>query len=130
VPNALVATALALAVIFGAWFAFHPTVNEKEGPLVPTKNGGVERKHVTRTFVDANGKAVILVLLFPIACCGYALAMRTTVAAAAAGAAIVAFSLITTLFFWTDAAYYLICAVLMLIPAALVEMGVVEGEPV
>jgi hypothetical protein len=127
-PNALVAAALALAVLVSAWFAFHPTVTEKEGHLVPTKSGGVENRRETRTFVDANGKIVILVLLLPIALCGAALAARTTSAAAAAGAVIVGFALITTLFFWTGAAYYLPSALLMLIAAALVEMGIVEGE--
>ena len=127
-PNALVATALVLAVLLGAWFSFHPTITEKKGHLVPTKNGGIENRRETRSFVDANGKAVILVLLYPIALCGYALWRRTTQAALVAGGGIVAFSLISTLFFWTGAAYYLVCALLMLIPAALVEMGVVEGE--
>ncbi len=126
--NGLVAAALALAVVMSTWFAFHPTVKEREGPLVPTKNGGVARQLETKTFIDANGPGVILVLLFPIAMCGYALLARTTAAAAAAGAGIVAFSLILTLFFWTDAAYYLLCAALLLVPAALVEMGVIEGE--
>lgn len=127
-PNALVRAALVLAVLVSAWFAFHPTVTEKEGHLVPTKNGGVENRRETRTFVDANGKIVILVLLLPIALCGAAVVQRTTVAAATGGAIIVGFSLITTLFFWTGAAYYLPSAMLMLIPAALVEMGVLEGE--
>jgi hypothetical protein len=128
VANGLVATALALAVVMSAWFAFHPTVNQKTGPLVPAENGTVVRKLDKKTFIDANGPGVILVLLFPIALCGYALFARTTAAATAAGAGIVAFSLILTLFFWTDAAYYLICAALLLIPAGLVETGVIEGE--
>lgn len=127
-PNALVATALVLALAVSAWFAFHPTVTEKEGELVPTESGGIVNERETRTFVDANGKLVILVLLLPIALCGAALASRTTSAATAAGAILVGFSLITTLFFWTDAAYYLPSAFLMLIAAGLVELGIVEGE--
>lgn len=125
--NGLVAAALALALLVSAWFAFHPTVTEKEGHLVPTKSGGVERVREKRTLVDAHGKAVILVLLLPIGLCGAALALRTTTAAAAAGAALVGFSLIGT-FLWTGAAYYVPSALLVLLGAALVELGIVEGE--
>jgi len=59
--------------------------------------------------------------------CGAALAARTTTAATAAGAALVGFVLIAA-FFWTDVALYLPSALLMLIAAGLVELGVVEGE--
>jgi hypothetical protein len=127
VPNALVATALVLAVIVSGWFAFKPTVTEKEGELRPTESGGVERVREKRTFVDANGKVVILVLLIPIGLCGAAMAMRTTGSATAAGAALVGFSLIGALF-WTGAAFYLPSALLMLLGAGLVELGIVEGE--
>lgn len=126
-PNALVAAALVLAVLVSAWFSFHPTVTEKEGELVPTKSGGIENKRETRTFVAAHGKVVILLLLLPIVLCGAALAARTTTAATAAGAALVGFVLIAA-FFWTDVALYLPSALLMLIAAGLVELGVVEGE--
>lgn len=126
-PNALVAIALALAVIVSAWFAFKPTVTEKEGELRPTRSGGVERVREKRTFVDAHGKVVILVLLVPIGLCGAAAAMRTTGSATAAGAALVGFSLIGTLF-WTGAAFYLPSALLMLLGAGLVELGIVEGD--
>lgn len=119
--------ALALAVLISAWFAFHPTVTETNGPLVPTKDGGVERRLDKKTFVDANGKVVILVLLIPIALCGYALAARTTSATALASAILVGFALIGT-FFWTGAAYYLFSALLMLFAAGGVELGLLEGE--
>lgn len=114
-------------MLVSAWFAFQPTVTEKEGELVPTKSGSIERKREELTFVDANGKAVILVLLVPIALCGAALVRRTTSAATAAGAILVGFALITT-FFWTGAAYYLPSALLMLVTAGLVEFGILEGE--
>lgn len=126
-PNALVAAALVVAVLVSAWFAFQPTVTEKEGELVPTKSGGIERKREERTFVDANGKVVILVLLLPIALCGVALASRTTTAATAAGAILIGFALIATIF-WTGATYYIPSALLMLIAAGLVEFGILEGE--
>ena len=125
-PNALVTAALVLAVLVSAWFAFNPTVTEKEGELVTTESGKVINEREELTFVDANGKAVILVLLVPIALCGAAVASRTTSAATAAGAALVAFSLIGTLF-WSGAAYYIPSALLMLIAAGLVELGVLEG---
>jgi len=127
VPNALVALALALAVLVSGWFAFKPTVTEKEGELVPTKSGGVERQREKRTFVDAHGKVVIIILLAPIALCGWAAGARTTASATAAGAALVAFGLIGTIF-WTGAAYYIPSALLMLIGAGLVELGIVEGD--
>lgn len=126
-PNALVATALVLAVLVSAWFAFKPTVTEKEGQLVPTESGDVINKREKKTFVDANGKVVILVLLVPIALCGGALASRTTTGATAAGAVLVGLALITTLF-WSGAAFYLPSALLMLIAAGLVELGILEGE--
>jgi len=119
--------ALASAVLISGWFAFKPTVTDYNGPLVPTKSGGVERRLDKQTFVDANGKVVILVLLLPIALCGYALVGRTTRSATVAGAILVAFSLIAT-FFWTGAATYLLSALLMLVPAGLVELGILEGE--
>ncbi len=120
-------TALVLAVLISAWFGFHPTVTETEGPLLPTKSGGVERRQDKKTFVEANGKVVILVLLLPIALCGYALAGRTTQAATTASAVLVGFALIAT-FFWTGAAYYLSSALLMLFAAGGVELGILEGE--
>lgn len=126
--RALVLAALGLAVLVSAWFAFTPTVTEKEGDLVTTESGQVINEREELTFVDANGKAVILVLLLPIALCGAAVAARTTTAATAAGAALVAFALVGTLLFWSDAAYYLPSALLMLIAAGLVETGVLEGE--
>ncbi len=125
--RALVVTALVLAVLVSAWFAFKPTVTEKEGELVPTESGEVINQRDELTFVDANGKAVILVLLVPIALCAAALASGTTTGATAAGAALVGLALITTLF-WSGAAYYLPSALLMLIGAGLVELGVIEGD--
>ncbi len=128
-PRALVIAALVLAVLVSAWFSFKPTVREKEGELVPTPSGGVINEREKRTYVDAHGKWVIVLLIAPIALCATALVKRTTVAATVCGALLVAFALITTLFS-TIGVYYLPSALLMLVAAGLVELGILEGDPV
>ncbi len=125
--NALVVAALVLAVIVSAWFAFNPTVTEKEGELVPTPSGGVENKREELTYVDAHGEGVIILLLAPIALCATVLVKRTTTAATVCGAILVAFGLLMTLFS-SIGAYYLPSALLILVAAGLVELGILEGD--
>jgi hypothetical protein len=128
VPRALVIAALVWAVLTSAWFAFKPTVTEKEGELVPTEQGVINEREKL-TYIDAHGEWVIILLLAPIALCATALVKRTTTAATVCGAILVAFALIFTLFS-SIGAYYLPSALLMLVAAGLVELGILEGDPV
>lgn len=125
--NALVVAALVLAVLVSAWFAFKPTVTEKEGELVPTPSGDVINEREKLTYVDAHGEWVIIFLLAPIALCATPLVKRTTTAATACGAILVAFGLLMTLFS-SIGAYYLPSALLILLAAGLVETGILEGD--
>lgn len=127
-PRALVIAALVWAVLASAWFAFKPTVTEKEGELVPTEQGVInEREEIT--YIDAHGEWVIILLIAPIALCATALVKRTTTAATVCGAILVAYGLLLTLFS-TIGAFYLPSALLMLVAAGLVELGILEGDPV
>lgn len=127
--NKLVIAALVLAVLVSTWFAFKPTVTEKEGELVPTPSGGVINEREKLTYIDAHGEWVIIFLLAPIALCAAPLVKRTTTAATICGTILVAFGLIMTLFS-TIGAYYLPSALLILLAAGLVELGLLEGDPV
>ncbi len=127
-PRALVIAALVWAVLASAWFAFKPTVTEKEGELVKTEQGVINERE-KETYIDAHGEWVIIFLLAPIALCAAALVKRTTTAATVCGAILVAFAFIFTLFS-SIGAYYLPSALLMLVAAGLVELGILEGDPV
>lgn len=124
--TALVWAALVLAALTSAYFAFVPTETEKDGPLVTNSEGVVERRLDKETLGEAHGKGVLLFLLVPIALCAVPLVRRTTVAATAAGAALAGLALITA--FFTVGAYFMPSALIVLIAAALVEFGVVEGD--
>jgi len=118
--------ALVLAALTSAYFAFVPTVREKDGPLVTNSRGQVERRFDKQTLGDAHGDWVLPFLFVPIGLCAVPLARRTTVAATVCGTILAGLSLITALF--TVGAYFMPSAILMLVGAALVELGVVEGD--